>query len=60
MELGATMELRDGKGGQLEVEDAPYIVVDKFQPLSTCSARDTRYYRSRGAYYREAARYYRG
>ena len=42
------MELGDGRGGQLEVEDAPFIVVDKFQPLSTCSARDTRYYRSRG------------
>ena len=26
MELGATMELRDGRGGQLEEEDTPYIV----------------------------------
>ena len=43
------MELGDGRGGQLEVEDAPFIVVEKFQPLSTCSARDTRYYRSKGA-----------
>ena len=43
------MELRGGRGGQLEVEDAPYIVMGKIQPLSTSSARDTRYYRSRGA-----------
>ena len=43
------MELRDGRGGQLEVEDTPYIGEGKNQPLSTCSARDTWYYRSRGA-----------
>ena len=46
MELGATMELRGGRGSQLEVEDAPYIVMGNIQPLSTCSARDTRYYRA--------------
>ena len=48
MELGATMELRDGRGSQLEVGDAPFIVMEKIQPLSTCSACDMRYYPSRG------------
>ena len=48
MEPGATMELRGGRGSELEVEDTPYIVVEKIQPLSTCSARDTRYYRKAG------------
>ena len=43
------MELRGGRGSQLEVEDIPYIVVEKIQPLSTCSARDSRYYRSKEA-----------
>ena len=43
------MELRGGKGSQLEVEDNPYIVVERIQPLSTSSARDTRYYRSKDA-----------
>ena len=43
------MELRGGRGSQLEVEDIPYIVGEKIQPLSTSSARDSRYYRSRGA-----------
>ena len=43
------MELRGGRGSQLEVEDIPYIVVEKIQPLSTSSARDTRYYRSKDA-----------
>ena len=28
------MELGDGRGGQLEVGDAPYIVMGKIQPLS--------------------------
>ena len=68
------MELGDGRGGQLEVGDATYILMGKIQPLSTCSACDKRYYRSRGAvlpqgravlvlatkwYYRTAVRYYR-
>ena len=43
------MELRGGRGSQLEVEDNPYIVVERIQPLSTSSARDTRYYRSKDA-----------
>jgi len=43
------MELRGGRGSQLEVEDIPYIVGEKIQPLSTSSARDSRYYRSKGA-----------
>ena len=42
------MELRDGRGSQLEVGDTPFIAVDKIQPLSTNPARDMRYYRSRG------------
>ena len=49
MELAATMELRDGRGGQLEVGDIPFIVVDKIQPLSTNPACDMRYYRTRQA-----------
>ena len=49
MELGATMELRDGRGSQLEEEDTPYIVERQIQPLSTYSARDLRYYCSRHA-----------
>ena len=49
MELGATMELRDGRGGQLEEEDTPYIVERQIQPLSTYSARDEWYYRTRQA-----------
>ena len=49
MELGATMELRDGRGGQLEEEDTPYIVERQIQPLSTYSARDERYYRTQQA-----------
>ena len=49
MELGATMELRGGRGSQLEVVDTPFIVKEKIQPLSTCPACDVRYYRSRGA-----------
>ena len=49
MELGATMELWGGSGGQLEEEDAPYIVERQIQPLSTYSARDLRYYCSRQA-----------
>ena len=49
MELGATMELAGGRGGQLEVGDTPSIVMEKIQPLSTCSACDMRYYHSRSA-----------
>ena len=75
MELGATMELRGGRGSQLEVEDIPYIVGEKIQPLSTSSARDdARYYRGSctgrnkpeleavlplARYYRSPLRYYR-
>ena len=40
------MELGDGRGGQLGEEDSPYIVEEQIQPLSTNSARDTRYYRT--------------
>ena len=47
MELGATMELRDGRGRQLGEEDSPFIVKEQIQPLSTYSARDLRYYRSK-------------
>ena len=43
------MELWGGRGGQLEEEDTPYIVERQIQPLSTYSARDLRYYRSRQA-----------
>ena len=35
MELGATMELGVGRGGQLEEEDTPFIVENEIQPLST-------------------------
>ena len=35
MELGATMEFRVGRGGQLEVGGAPFIVKEEIQPLST-------------------------
>ena len=49
MELGATMELRGGRGNLLEVEDTPYIVVDKSNRYLISSARDPRYYRSRSA-----------
>ena len=53
------MELRCGRGGQLEVGDTPFIVKEKIQPLSTCLACDMRYYHSRGTDYRKAPRYYR-
>ena len=46
MELGATMELGDGRGGQLGEEDSPYIVGGQFQPLSINSAYDAWYYRN--------------
>ena len=49
MELEATMELGDGRGGQLEEEYAPYIVEKQIQPLSTYSARDLWYYHSKQA-----------
>ena len=44
MKLGATMELGDGRGGQLGEEDTPYIVEGQIQPLSTNSACVARYY----------------
>ena len=47
MELGATMELRDGRGGQLGEEDTPCIVEGQIQPLSTNPACVARYYRAR-------------
>ena len=43
------MELGDGRGGQLEEEDTPFIVEEQIQPLSTNLARDTRYYRNNQA-----------
>ena len=49
MELGATMELRVGRGGRLGEEDTPYIVVGQIQPLSTNPACAARYYRARDA-----------
>ena len=45
MELGATMELGNGRGSQLGEEDTPYIVEGQIQPLSTNSACVARYYR---------------
>ena len=48
MELGATMELGDGRGSQLEEEDTPYIVEGQIQPLSTNPACAAWYYRARG------------
>ena len=56
MELGATMELRGGRGGQLEEEDTPYIVEEQIQPLSTNSACAARYYRRAPRYYRPHSR----
>ena len=47
MELRETMELGDGRGGQLGEEDTPFIVEEQIQPLSTNSARDARYYRTK-------------
>ena len=35
MELRATMELGDGRGGQLGKEEPPYIVKGQIQPLHT-------------------------
>ena len=49
MELGATMELGDGRGGQLGEEDTPYIVEGQNQPLSTNPACAAWYYRARAA-----------
>ena len=46
MELGATMELRGGRGGQLEDEDTPFIVTGQIQPLPTNSACVAWYYRA--------------
>ena len=45
-ELGATMELGDGRSGQLGEENTPYIVEGQVQPLSTNSACVARYYRA--------------
>ena len=45
MELGATMELGDGRDSQLREEDTPYIVEEQIQPLSTNSACEARYNR---------------
>ena len=44
MEIGATMELGDGRGSQLGEEDTPYIVEEQIQPLSTNSACEAWYY----------------
>ena len=67
MELGATMELRGGRGSQLEEEDTPYIVEKQIQLLSTnqpatysTTAQDKRYYRKGSRYYRSEPWYYRG
>ena len=49
MELGATMELRDGRGESSWRRRPPFIVGEQIQPLSTYSARDPRYYRTRQA-----------
>ena len=59
------MELRGGRGSQLEVEDIPYIVVEKIQPLVLpathgSTAPRKRYYRDAARYYRGGPRYYRG
>ena len=43
------MELGDGRGGQLGEEDSPYIVQEQIQPLSTNSACEELYYRTRQA-----------
>ena len=43
------MELGGERGGQLGEEDSPYIVIEQIQPLSTYSARDEWYYRTRQA-----------
>ena len=59
MELRASMELGDGRGGQLGEEDTPFIVEEQIQPLSTNSARDVWYYRTGLQYYRGGPRYYR-
>ncbi len=59
MELGATMELGDGRDSQLEEEDTPYIVEEQIQPLSTSSAVGTRYYGKGTWYYHRAPWYYR-
>ena len=43
------MELGDGRGSQLGEEDTPFILERQIQPLSTYSARDLWYHRSRQA-----------
>ena len=49
MELRATMELGDVRGGQLGEEDTPFIMEEQIQLLSTNSAREARYYRTKQA-----------
>ena len=49
MEIGATMELGDGRGSQLGEEDTPYIVEEQIQPLSTNPACIAWYYHVRAA-----------
>ena len=49
MELRATMELGDGRGGQLGKEEPPYIVKGQIQPLHTYPTRDMWYYGTRHA-----------
>ena len=43
------MELEGERGSPLGEEDSPYIVKEQIQPLSTNSAREERYYRTRHA-----------
>ena len=52
MEFGATMELRVGRGSQLEEEDTPFIVEDKNPTVIHLPARDQRYYRKAMRYFR--------
>ena len=42
MELGATMKLRVGRGGQLEEEDTPYIAKEEKPTVIHLPARDQR------------------
>ena len=49
MELGAIMELRVGRGSQLEEEDTPFIAEDKKLTVIHLPAHDQWYYRPRPA-----------
>ena len=60
MELGATMELRGGRGSQLEVEDTPYIVMEKSNRYPHVQPATHGTTAPGARYYREAVRYYRG